>query len=111
MDVLTSVPVAVPRPVMRLSQPGVYKRRDSESQLQSLVARVQCGDWPPVLTSLLRDRVQEAGSEEAAQEELTPRSIYRETLFLNMTVPKSSLLEIGMSDIFSTRLYVCILSV
>ncbi len=83
---------AVPRP-LRLSKPGVNKRRDSESQLQSLVARVQCGDWPPLLTSLLRDRVKEAGSE-VVKEKLSPRSIYRETLFLNMIV-STSLLEIG----------------
>lgn len=71
----------------------VTKRRDSESQLQSLVARVQCGDWMPVITSLLRDRLKEAesgaGKEGVKKEEgLLNRSIYRETLFLNMTVSR-----------------------
>ncbi len=84
---------AVPRPV-QLSRPTVARRRDSESQLQSLVARVQCGDWPPLLTSLLRDRLKGAessekgaeSSEKGAESQLVPRSIYRETLFLNMSV-------------------------
>lgn len=79
----------VPRP-LPISRPAPQvKRRDSEGQLQSLVARVQCGDWPPVVTSLLRDRLKGAGSEatEAGPEaELLPRSIYRETLFLNVTI-------------------------
>ena len=82
-----SVLFLVPRP---LPTSGPLKRRDSESQLQSLVARVQCGEWPPVITSLLRDRLKGAGQHEAKEagqeEELVARSIYRETLFLNMTV-------------------------
>ena len=87
----------VPRP-MPLSKPLMAaKRRNSESQLQSLVARVQCGDWPPVLTSLLRDRLQSNGQGEGSQgaeSQLLPRSIYRETLFLNVMV-SSSHLDIG----------------
>lgn len=77
----------MPRP-LQISRPQV-KRRDSESQLQSLVARVQCGDWPPVISSLLRDRLKGAESEAkevGLEAGLLPRSIYRETLFLNMTV-------------------------
>lgn len=91
--------VAVPRPLL-ISKPG-EERRDSESQLQSLVARVQCGDWPPVITSLLRDRLKaaseakEAGTGAESEAELYPRSIYRETLFLNMIV-SSGRLDIGM---------------
>ena len=45
------------------------------SQLQSLVARTQCGDLVPVLRSLLEDR-------KARDGHLTTRSLYRETLFL-----------------------------
>ena len=87
----------VPRP-LPLSQPA-KNRRDSQSQLQSLVARVQCGDWPPVLTSLLKDRLQGAGP--TAEDQL-PRSIYRETLFLNMTV-SSGHVDIGEWYHFSPR--------
>lgn len=73
------------------------KRRNSESQLQSLVARVQCGDWPPVLTSLLRDRLKGEGSESkevGSVIEPVPRSIYRETLFLTMTISAANV-DIG----------------
>ena len=49
------------------------------SQLQSLVARIQCGDLVPVLTSLLKDRDEKGVGQGAG---LTHRSLYRETLFL-----------------------------
>lgn len=67
-----------------LANPELKRRRDSESQLQSLVARIQCGDWAPVISSLLVDRFEEVGSE--SREEDLPRSIYRETLFLKMAI-------------------------
>lgn len=88
---------------MALSKPPMAaKRRNSESQLQSLVARVQCGDWPPVLTSLLRDRLQ-SGDRQGAESQLLPRSIYRETLFLNMTV-SSGHLDIGMCHVVDLQM-------
>lgn len=95
----------MPRP-LEFSKPEPVKRRDSESQLQSLVARIQCGDWPPVVTSLLKDRVKGAGptSKEAesmlkeAESGPVPRSIYRETLFLTMTVSPGHV-NIGMGNL------------
>ncbi len=83
------------RPVKLDASPGL-NRQDSESQLQSLVARTQCRDIPPVLTSLLRDRLKRA--ECGSKEKLVQRSIYREILFLYMTV--SGQVDIGM--------YVCV---
>ena len=55
-----------------------------------------------MLTSLLRDRlkgeaVSRGQGEESAERKLLPRSIYRETLFLNMTV-LASRLDIGMEN-------------
>ncbi len=71
-----------------------FKRRDSESLLQGLVAHVQCRDWAHVINSLLKERaVTEAGG--GAHQSATgraklrkphSRSIYREILFLLMVV-------------------------
>ena len=61
------------------------KGRDSESQLQSLVARIQCGEWTSILSSLLIDRHKDGVSSE---EECLSRSIYRETLFLKLAVSR-----------------------
>ena len=95
-----------------------FKRRDSESQLQSLVARIQCGDWSPVISSLLKDRMEEGGGsgeerplspEELLEKNILPRprSIYREILFLKMAVSSrtiiSKLLVINNPQLFKLK--------
>ncbi len=56
-------------------------------QLQSLVARTQCGDLLTVLCSLLEDR-------QHGEPHLTNRSTYRETLFLKMVL-STGVFDIG----------------
>jgi len=63
------------------------------SQLQSLVARTQCGDLLPVLNSLLEDRKQKRVGKEGV--ELASRSVYRETLFLK-SVLANGYIDIGI---------------
>lgn len=61
-------------------------------QLQSLVARTQCGDFFTVLNSLLEDRRKEGVREEGAG--LLSRSVYREILFLKSVLSDGNI-DIG----------------
>jgi hypothetical protein len=63
-------------------------RRDSNSQLQPMVARMQCGDLQYIMRSLLNDKRQD-GSHEY-------RSIYRQMLFLKCVLQPD--LDIEMFD-------------
>ena len=81
----------------------------SHRQLQSLVARTQCGDLLHVLISLLQDRQQLASTPEEREEEGEKeeeeeedrgkederkrrwRSVYRETLFLKCVTQEENI--------------------
>lgn len=108
---------AVPgrREAQLLAKPE-FMRRDSESQLQSLVARIQCGDWTPVLSSLLKDRLREEGPqaeearpdpEQSVVQEYLPRSVYRETLFLKMAISR----RVNLGKARTCIMHVCIIHV
>ena len=66
------------------------------SQLQSLVARTQCGDFLTVLNSLLKDRRKQGDGEEGAG--LLSRSVYREILFLKSVLSDGNI-DVGRHTI------------
>ena len=71
------------------------------SQLQSLVARTQCGDFLTVLNSLLEDRRKQGVREEGVG--LLSRSVYREILFLKSVLSDGNI-DIGRYTITVTKL-------
>ena len=71
------------------------------SQLQSLVARTQCGDFLTVLNSLLEDRRKQGVGEEGVG--LLSRSVYREILFLKSVLSDGNI-DIGRYTITVTKL-------
>ena len=72
------------------------------SQLQSLVARTQCGDFLTVLNSLLEDRRKQGVGEEGAG--LLSRSVYREILFLKSVLSDGNI-DIGRHTITVSSLH------
>jgi hypothetical protein len=75
----------VPRAMQLPSSPGMT-RRDSSSQLQSLVAKTQWGQLTPVLTNLLEDRQRSVAAASSTERRPRHRSVYRETLFFKAAI-------------------------
>ena len=97
-DLVVQNPPPPPPPPLSLSLSlslplSLSLTRTVHSQLQSLVARTQCGDLCPVLCSLLKDRasLSRTSSDQSnqTQTQLSSRSIYRETLFLKSVLNNS----------------------
>lgn len=86
-----------PRVLQVPPTPSGLQKRDSEMQLQSLVARTQCGDLLPVLRSLLEDRQGQGAETEEKGAGPIPRSTYRETLFLK-TVLSDGVIDVELFE-------------